>query len=57
MLFYFVVLLYCLLIYLLAQEQMSERETQEIVLQGCSLPQDTSHQYARFAPPISDNGR
>lgn len=37
------------------QEQMSERETQEIILQGCSLPQDTSHQYARFASSVSDN--
>jgi len=34
-----------------------ERESQEIILQGCSLPQDTSHQYARFASPVSDNGK
>jgi len=34
-----------------------ERESQEIILQGCSLPQDTSHQYTRFASSISDNGR
>ncbi|XP_011877443.1 PREDICTED: uncharacterized protein LOC105567292 [Vollenhovia emeryi] len=38
-----------------AQEQACERETQEIVLQGCSLPQDTSHQHTRFASSVSDN--
>ncbi|XP_018314518.1 uncharacterized protein [Mycetomoellerius zeteki] len=38
-----------------AQEQMFERETQEVILQGCTLPQDTSHQYTRFASPVSDN--
>ncbi|XP_011162275.1 uncharacterized protein LOC105197515 isoform X2 [Solenopsis invicta] len=37
-----------------AQEQMPERKT-EIILQGCSLPQDTSHQYTRFATSVSDN--
>ncbi|XP_018394672.1 PREDICTED: uncharacterized protein LOC108773387 [Cyphomyrmex costatus] len=38
-----------------AQEQMFERETQEVILQGCNLPQNTSHQYARFASPVSHN--
>lgn len=38
-----------------AQEQMSERETQEASQQS-SLMQDTSHQYTRFVSPISDNG-
>ncbi|KYN17417.1 PREDICTED: uncharacterized protein LOC108763248 isoform X1 [Trachymyrmex cornetzi] len=38
-----------------AQEQMFEREPQEVILQGCTLPQDTSHQYTRFASPVSDN--
>lgn len=37
------------------QEQISERETQETSQQS-SMTQDTSHQYARFASPISDNG-
>ncbi|XP_032681302.1 uncharacterized protein LOC116848860 isoform X2 [Odontomachus brunneus] len=36
------------------QEQISERETQEVSQQS-SMTQDTSHQYARFASPISDN--
>ncbi|XP_072745553.1 uncharacterized protein [Anoplolepis gracilipes] len=36
------------------QEQISERETPEIIQQS-SLIQDTSHQYTRFASPISDN--
>ncbi|XP_070166520.1 uncharacterized protein [Polyergus mexicanus] len=36
------------------QEQICERETPEIVQQN-SLIQDTSHQYTRFASPISDN--
>ncbi|KMQ90107.1 dentin sialophospho isoform x2 [Lasius niger] len=36
------------------QEQISERETQEIIQQS-SLIQDTSHQYARFTSSISDN--
>lgn len=38
------------------QEQICERETPEIVQQS-SLIQDTSHQYARFASPISDNSK
>lgn len=36
------------------QEQIPERETPEIIQQSC-LIQDTSHQYARFASPNSDN--
>jgi len=36
---------------------MFEREPQEVILQGCALPQDTSHQYTRFASPVSDNRR
>ncbi|XP_071647960.1 uncharacterized protein [Temnothorax longispinosus] len=38
-----------------AQEQVCDRETQDTILQGCSLLQDTSHQYTRFASPVSDN--
>ncbi|XP_011348417.1 AF4/FMR2 family member 4 isoform X2 [Ooceraea biroi] len=37
-----------------AQEQISEREAQEVTQQS-SLTQDISHQYTRFASPISDN--
>ncbi|XP_014468478.1 PREDICTED: uncharacterized protein LOC106741216 isoform X2 [Dinoponera quadriceps] len=35
------------------QEQISERETQETPQQS-SMAQDASHQYARFASPVSD---
>jgi len=45
-----------LLLGLLAQEQIPEREIQEVTQQS-SLTQDISHQYTRFASPISDNGR
>ncbi|XP_012232044.1 uncharacterized protein [Linepithema humile] len=38
-----------------AQEQISDREGHPEVTQQGSLTQDTSHQYARFASPISDN--
>lgn len=39
-----------------AQEQISEREAQEVTQQS-PLTQDISHQYTRFASAISDNGR
>lgn len=42
--------------YFPVQEQISERETQEIIQQS-SLIQDTSHQYARFTSSISDNSK
>ncbi|XP_012529846.1 uncharacterized protein LOC105833006 isoform X1 [Monomorium pharaonis] len=38
-----------------AQEQMFERETQEIILQECSSLQDTSCQYTRFASSVSES--